>query len=129
LRLLFDTNIVLDVLLRRQPFYAEAVRLLARVELGELHGYLGATTVTTLHYFMARAPARSRRARSFASSWLSSTSCSLRPSPTTRTLVLVEAARSVGVGALVTRNAKDFGRPSLTVYTPGEVLSALEARD
>jgi predicted nucleic acid-binding protein len=54
MRILFDTNAVLDVLLDRKPFSTTAVQLLARVEHGQLAGCLGATTVTTLFYTLCR---------------------------------------------------------------------------
>jgi predicted nucleic acid-binding protein len=55
LKVLFDTNVVLDVLLGREPHVAASADLLARAETGDLTGYLCATTVTTLHYLTAKA--------------------------------------------------------------------------
>lgn len=55
MKVLFDTNFVLDFLLDRNPFAATATRLVARVERRELEGLLGATTLTTIHYIFARA--------------------------------------------------------------------------
>ena len=54
MKVLFDTNVVLDFLLDRKPFSAVAARLLARVERGEIEGLLGATTLTTIHYLLAK---------------------------------------------------------------------------
>jgi predicted RNA binding protein YcfA (HicA-like mRNA interferase family)/predicted nucleic acid-binding protein len=62
LRVLFDTDVVLDLLLDRQPFSAPAADLFSRVERGELRGYLCATTVTTVHYLAAKVIG-TRRAR------------------------------------------------------------------
>ena len=53
MRVLFDTNVVLDVLMDRSPFAEAASRLFAAVEHGTVGGYLGATTVTTVHYLTA----------------------------------------------------------------------------
>ena len=50
MRVLFDTNIVLDVLLDRVPFSKAAVQLFAHVEHDEITGYLCGTTVTTVYY-------------------------------------------------------------------------------
>jgi len=63
LKVLFDTNVVLDVLLDRKPFSAIASRLVARVERGELAGVVGATTVTTLYYLLTRDHSRDRALR------------------------------------------------------------------
>ncbi|MEA3455651.1 MAG: PIN domain-containing protein [Campylobacterota bacterium] len=43
MRILFDTNIVLDLLLDREPFSQDAQILFSRVERGEVIGMLCAT--------------------------------------------------------------------------------------
>ena len=50
MRILFDTNVILDVLLDREPFSWTAAKLFSKVETGEITGYVCATTITTLHY-------------------------------------------------------------------------------
>ncbi len=54
LRVLFDLNVVLDVLARRQPHYADAARLWAYVESGQIEGLLAAHSVTMLFYVLRR---------------------------------------------------------------------------
>jgi len=53
-RILFDTNVVLDLLLDRDPFVKEAQQLISKVEQREVVGVLGATTVTTIHYLVSK---------------------------------------------------------------------------
>ncbi len=55
MKILFDTNVVLDVLLNRHPHSTLSAILFARVERGELTGCLGATSVTTIFYLAAKA--------------------------------------------------------------------------
>ena len=55
MRVLLDTNVVLDLLLDRDPWSKTAAMLFSRVESGTLDGYLGATTVTTIYYLAAKA--------------------------------------------------------------------------
>jgi predicted nucleic acid-binding protein len=50
MRILFDTNIVLDVLEERDPYHADAATLFSAVDRGWLTGLLCATTITTIHY-------------------------------------------------------------------------------
>ena len=50
MRILFDTNVILDVLLDREPFSTTAAKLFSKVETGEITGYVCATTITTIHY-------------------------------------------------------------------------------
>ena len=55
MRILFDTNVVLDVLLDRKPFSLASAKLFSKVESGELSGYVCATTITTIHYLARKA--------------------------------------------------------------------------
>lgn len=50
MRLLLDTNVILDVLLDRPPHVAHSSEVLAAVELGQATGFVGATSITTIHY-------------------------------------------------------------------------------
>jgi predicted nucleic acid-binding protein len=52
---LFDLNVVLDVLLDREPFATQAAILLSKVESGQLTGFLSAGSVTTLYYLIRKA--------------------------------------------------------------------------
>ena len=54
MKVLFDTNIVLDVLLDRKPFSEHASYLMSKVERSEINGFLCATTVTTVHYLLSK---------------------------------------------------------------------------
>ena len=63
MKILFDTNVVLDLLMDREPFSEPAARLFSRVDEGDLSGFISATTVTTIHY-LARRTVGDRQARS-----------------------------------------------------------------
>ena len=52
MKILLDTNIVLDLLLDRQPFSAEAQSIFTKVENNEIKGFLCPTTITTLFYIL-----------------------------------------------------------------------------
>lgn len=54
MKVLFDTNIILDVLLDRQPFSEPAVQLMSKVEASEIQGFLCANTITTIHYLISK---------------------------------------------------------------------------
>ena len=55
MKVLFDTNIVLDVLLEREPYLNNAIALLDAVEKQIIQGYLCATTITTIDYLATKA--------------------------------------------------------------------------
>lgn len=59
-RVLVDTNVVLDVLLDRRPHAGPASQVLSLVDSGRLEGAVTATAMTTIHYLVQRALGRRR---------------------------------------------------------------------
>ena len=138
MRVLFDTNVVLDVLLERQPFASDAIRLFAEIERGLLDGLLGATTLTTVHYL-----ARKVLGEDGARDQLGVLLQLFEVAPVTRPVledalalpfgdfedaVLHEAARHTGADGIVTRNPIDFAQATIAVYTPPELRVVLQER-
>jgi predicted nucleic acid-binding protein len=131
LKALFDTNVVLDLLLDREPFSRDAARCCSRVEAGEIEGWLCASTVTTLYYFI-RKSAGARKARESITLLLSL----FEIAPVNKIAlegalqlsfkdfedaVLHEAARLVNADVIVTRNMADFKHSSILVRLPSEL--------
>ena len=54
MKVLFDTNVILDTVLARVPFIENAAYLFEAVELGKIQGFISATTVTDIHYLVKR---------------------------------------------------------------------------
>lgn len=135
MRVLLDTNVVLDLLLDREPWSPIAASLFSRVETGVLDGYLGATTVTTIHYLAAKAigdePARKEIRKMLALCAVAPVNRSVLNSALELAFadfedaVLHEAARGVNVEAIVTRDQKGFKRATVSVLTPEECLGVL----
>ena len=136
--MLFDTNVVLDVLLDREPFATTAARLFSHVERGAMPGYLCATTVTTVHYLAHKAlGAEQARAK------LRNLLRLFEVAPVNRTVlegalasrlpdfedaVLHEAALHVGAHGIVTRDPAGFKGARLPVYAPEELWKMLQMR-
>jgi predicted nucleic acid-binding protein len=55
MRVLIDTNVVLDFLQEREPFVASAAKLFERLDTGEIEGFIAATTITNIYYIIRRA--------------------------------------------------------------------------
>jgi predicted nucleic acid-binding protein len=136
-RVLFDTNVVLDLLLARQPHAAAAARLFDHVARKRLDGLLGATTVTTVHYLATKALG-AREAKRHAGTLLSLFEIAAVSRvvlagalelafPDYENAVLHEAARQAGATAIVTRDAVGFAGARLRIYGPGELLQLVEA--
>jgi predicted nucleic acid-binding protein len=135
LRLLFDTNVVLDLLLDRTPFAEASEQILSRVETGKVSGYLCATTITTIYYLAAKTLG-ARGALTEIRKLLSL----FEIAPVNRPIlesalasdfsdfedaVLHEAARQTGVEAIVTRNGSDFRHAEIPVHSPEEMIRIL----
>jgi predicted nucleic acid-binding protein len=135
MRILFDTNVVLDVLLEREPFVEASTRAVNAHVQNHVDGLLGATTITTLFYLVSTVrgaqaahehveellslfeiAAVNRRVleRAAASGFADFEDA-----------VLHEAARGAGGDGIVTRNESDFTEASLSIYTPEELLAIL----
>lgn len=136
--MLVDTNVVLDVLLQRDPHTADSTAGLASIERGELVGLLGATSVTTIHY-LATKSVGSKRAKTYIGTLLEL----FRVAPVTEKVlrsaleldfadyedaVLHEAAVAANAEAIVTRNVDDFRRAQIPVHAPTALLSLLRDR-
>jgi predicted nucleic acid-binding protein len=135
--LLFDTDVILDLLLDREPFADATAQLFSRVEKGDITGYVCATTVTTIHYLTAKAGGTGK-ARKSIQKLLSL----LEVAPVSRAVlegaleskyddfedgVVAEAAHHVEAGAIVTRNVRHYRNSAVPAYLPSEILKMLMA--
>ena len=50
MNVLIDTNIILDILLRREPHYENAAKISVLSEKGHIYGYITASAVTDIFY-------------------------------------------------------------------------------
>lgn len=132
---LFDTNIILDVLLDREPFSNDASYLLSKVEQSEITGFISATTVTTIHYIVTKAlgsQAASRHIQSLLSLFAIAPvnrivleNAAASKFDDFEDAVLHEAARHAGAKYIVTRNIVDFKNSKLPVFQPAEFINIL----
>lgn len=139
MNVLFDTNVVLDALLDRAPWSSAAVVLFDRVELGDLVGHLGATTITTIHYI-----ARRNVGLGAADEMVRDLLRLFEVAPVNRAVldgalvlgfddfedaVLHESGRLAGARAVVTRDPSGFSSATLRVYDPDTLVAALDASE
>ncbi len=132
---LFDTNVVLDLLLDRKPFVEHAQDLFSKVESGKIDGYIGATTVTTLDYLIKKSLSTKD-----ANKIIKKLIKLFEIAPVNRLVledaidsgftdfedsVLHSAAIHCGVQAIVTRDEKGFKNSQIAVYSPHDLLKIL----
>ena len=130
----FETNVVLDVLLARPKFLADSAAAFSRVELGEHRGLVCADAITTIHY-IARRELGTRDSleklrdllKIFGVSQVSETviASALSSGFTDfEDAVLHESAKASRADCIVTRNIRDFRTSTVSVYTPSQFLIA-----
>jgi predicted nucleic acid-binding protein len=54
LRVMLDTNVVLDVLAKRDPFYISSAKVWAAIENQQIEGFIAAHSITTIFYILSR---------------------------------------------------------------------------
>jgi predicted nucleic acid-binding protein len=135
---LIDTNVIVDVLTRREPFFSDSVQVLDKAERGVYTAWLCATTVTTIFYLVRRhlGPDETiKRLRDLtAICMVAPVNQSVIESALESNFqdfedaVLNYAARTVAADCIVTRNESDFKHSSLLVYSPSQFVAALSSK-
>ena len=137
MRLIIDTNVVLDVILARAPWAAEAAALMAAAEAGSVEGLVAGHTITTVHYIVTRAAGRQTAGMAVSDLLRVAGVVPLEAADFHHALVLgladyedaVQAAACLKIGAdyLVTRNARDYRGAPVVPRSAAEVLALLHA--
>lgn len=135
MRVLVDTNVLVDLALVRQPWGEDATALALAVTAGQAHGLIAAHAVTTAYYLVARergAAAARAAVGSFVSifevvpvdhdSFVEALALDVRDF---EDAVQVTAAQRGRADVIVTRNGRDFVRSPIPARTPGELLAML----
>lgn len=58
MKVLLDTNIIIDIALERQPYVTNSETVLAFVEQGQIEGYISASTISDLYYIIRKQKGR-----------------------------------------------------------------------
>ncbi len=135
MRVLFDSDVLLDVLAGRQPFVVTSAQALNAVKKTQVQGYISGHAVTNIFYILRRQVGR-ETARQLLSRLLqhlhvaSVTNqvimAALQSSITDfEDAVTIEAATAAGVEVIVTRNTPDFAASTIPAVSPEEFLVIL----
>ncbi|MCL1469203.1 PIN domain-containing protein [Argonema antarcticum] len=136
MKVLLDTNIILDSAIERQPFVYESDRIFLLIEQQKFEGYVSASTFGDLYYLIRKA-----KGRDLALYFL------INLANLCRIANVNEAAISIALtanfrdfedaiqystavinqlDAIVTRNPQDFTNVSLRILTPTQLIQELE---
>ncbi len=132
-QVLFDSDVLIDVLAQRQPFVITSAQALNRATQPEVQGFVSGHAVTNIFYILRR-QVGSETARELVSRLLQHLQvaritdevirAALQSSITDfEDAVTSEAANAAGVEVVVTRNTPDFVASVIPVVLPEEFLA------
>ncbi len=130
-----DTNIVLDLLAERHPFYADAAQLFAKAERGEVQLFVSALTFANVNYILLKhcKPNEAKQILRKLKLLVSVLSLDDRIIDLSLNDVAFTdyedalqyfAALENNMDVIVSRNLKDFRSSSIPVMVAGQFLSA-----
>ena len=135
IKVLFDLNVVLDVLQEREPYYEVSAQLLAYAETGKLNGFIAPHSLTTLFYLIEKDKSSAHAKVTITSLLQILEVATIDQSTIEQALSLpyqdfedavqMMAAVQCKAEYLVTRNVKDFQPAPLSVIQPSELLAII----
>ena len=134
MKVFIDTNLVLDVLAERKPFYDTSKRIWELIEKGELTGYLSASSMTDIFYILKKHIELNRAYETVNKLMMVFSVVSVSEADIRKALNLglkdfedalqLVCARKIKADFLITRNKEDFqDRPDEKIVDPDEFLS------
>lgn len=135
MRLMIDTNIFLDVLLKREPFYENSRAVLDLCEDKKVHGFLSASSATDIFYIVRKGLQSTEAAYKALGLVLDIVkiltvtnedvlNAFMHKAADFEDCLLATCAKSNKCTAIVTRNKKDFHDFGILLMSPEELLKA-----
>lgn len=127
-RVLYDVNVILDVLLNREPHYDASAGALEAVARGKVEGYIAGHAITTIAYLLQR-----QLGSSGSLAVLNELLSKMKIAPVTDSSIrraLISkfkdfedavshaAAEEAGMTLIVTRNVRDFSKGTIPAVLP-----------
>lgn len=135
---LIDTNVIIDFLIKREPYEKADSEIIRKCAEKEMKGYLALHSVTNLWYILRKVPEEKRR------EWILDVCSFLRVAGVSheevvRAITMKDfkdfedciqdrCAGSVGAEYIVTRNMSDFANSQVPAVSPENFLEILEGK-
>jgi predicted nucleic acid-binding protein len=134
---MIDTNIILDVLLEREPFYQHSRKVLELCESGKIHGFISASTATDIFYLVRKSLSSTDEAYKALGNILNIVkiltvtnddvnSAFVQRASDFEDCLLATCAKSNKCDGIVTRNKKDFLSFGITILSPEDVIDSFK---
>ncbi|MEM9275915.1 MAG: PIN domain-containing protein [Cyanobacteria bacterium P01_F01_bin.143] len=137
MRVLLDTNIILDFFLEREPFFQDASEIFYAIANEQIEGFITASSVTDIFYICRRQTKNIEQARQI----LTTTLALLSICPVDRTIlevalnsdasdfedaVQIACAEAQNLEAIITRNFQDFQTANIPVMSANQMMKQLK---
>lgn len=131
-KILFDTNVILDIGLKREPFFSDMAELIREIENNNFLSFITASTITDIYYIAKR-----EKGNKIALEFINDLVQFIDIIGVDKEIVLEALKSSISdfedaiqaisamfndIEIIITRNVNDFKKSGLIVLTPREFL-------
>lgn len=132
-RIFIDSDIILDVLAKREPFYNAAAKLFTLIDQDEIKGFTSPIVFANIHYILSKLTSKT-----FARSSLRKLNTFIHILTIDKRIIEMaldsdfndfedaiqyHTAHSNDLQFLITRNKIDYKKSKISIYTPEEYLT------
>ena len=133
MKMMCDTNIIIDVLLEREPFIEDSYKILKLCEEHKIDGFVSASSVTDIFYLVRKHTHSTELAYKAVGKLLEIVKvCSVanndvhiafqKKAKDFENCLIATCAKSIHCDCIATRNKRDFEGFGIPVLTPAEIL-------
>ena len=132
MKILVDTNVILDITLEREPFFEHSAKLLQTAIQAEIEIFVTATTITDLYYIVRKA-----KGRELSLNFIKDLLTFVEIAGVDKNVIIqaiqlgltdfedavqVSSAKDKGINIIVTRNESDFSDSNMQIFSPESFL-------
>jgi predicted nucleic acid-binding protein len=137
MNVLIDTNIALDVMLNRTAFYAESSQILLMSEKGLIDGYISASAITDIYYFIQKEKRDKKITLSHIKDLVKMIHIAAVTNNEVNRAIALEwddfedsiqytVGESIDAQYIITRNSKDYETSAIPVLMPAEFIQLVK---
>ena len=135
MKILLDTNIIIDNALEREPFWNASEQVLSLIEQGKITGYISASTFSDLYYIIRKA-----RGRDWTLTYLNQLVTFCQIATVNQAVITIAFTTNFKdfedaiqystavvnqLDAIITRNSQDFPVVTPRILTPDQLIEEL----
>ncbi len=135
MKVLLDTNIIIDDALEREPFWNTSEQLLSIIEKGQIEAYISASTFSDLYYIIRKA-----RGRNWTLTYLNQLVTFCQIATINQPMIIMALTTNFKdfedaiqystavlnqLDAIITRNCQDFPVTTPRILTPEQLIGEL----